>query len=149
MYGLRGLNSDSIRGRPQKHCLRLECFISHNELISFQSKYEVEIAAYRNSPPYKNYLKAVAVQNGLREEDIGREHMMTESIIISTQGSGRQEGTERTKPDQRLLNCDKEPDNCDKEPDVLDGTSSKMNILQRKSESTARETCRGRNSKPL
>ena len=147
MYGLRGatgkLDSDSIRGRPQKHGLSLECSIimSHNELISFQSKYEVEIAAYRNSPPYKNYLKAVAVQNGLREEDIGRENMMTESIIISTQGSGRQEGTERTKPDQRLLNCDKEPD-------VLDGASSKMNS-QQKSGSTARETCVGRNSKPL
>ena len=143
MYGLRGLNSDSIRGRPQKHCLSLECFISHNELISFQSKYEVEIAAYRNSPPYKNYLKAVAVQNGLRGEDIGKEHTMTESIItISTQGSGRHEGTERINPDQRLLNSDKEPD-------VLDGTSSKLNISQLKSESTARETCRGRNSKPL
>ena len=85
LYGLRGatgkLNSDSIRVRQQKHCLSLECFISHNELISFQSKYEVEIAAYRNSPPYKNYLKAVAVQNGLTGEDIGKEHTMTESII--------------------------------------------------------------------
>ena len=112
-----------------------------SKFVSFQSKYEIEIAAYRNSPEYKNYLK-LAAKNGVREEiETRQEQMMTESMKMSTQDRGRQEGTERTKPDQRLLNCDKEPD-------VLDGASSKMNS-QQKSGSTARETCRGRNSKPL
>ena len=113
-----------------------------SKFVSFQSKYEIEIAAYRNSPEYKNYLK-LAAKNGVREEiETRQEQMMTESMKMSTQDRGRQEGTEPTQSDLSIPKRGTEPRVSIEKP-------SKMDSADRKSESTARETCQGTNSKPL
>ena len=53
--------------------------------MSFQAKYDVKIAAHRNSPAYKNYLKAVEIQNGLRGgEGIGKDCRTIEGTNIPT-----------------------------------------------------------------
>ena len=120
-------------------------------------------------------LQMRGVQNDLRKEDLGKEHIArrvmseTESMKISTRGSGRHKGTELIKTDQSLPKCSTEPDVLDTRSSKTD-TSKELNdytceyckqgffekykllqhmLIHQRSESTAREACRGRNSELL